>query len=112
VAEFRAVTKAAANGCKATIQADGWMGVNHHHLIAFMITVDEKVCCYFKLVQPQYLYIMPDSHSKNLYDASAEHKTAEQLMVLLEEAITTVQYDWGAIVVAIITDALGECCKV
>jgi hypothetical protein len=30
-------------------------------------------------------------------------------MVLLEEVIATVQDDWGAIMVAIVTDALGEC---
>ena len=46
VAEFRAAAKAAANGREATIQADGWTGVNHHHLIAFMITVDGKVYYY------------------------------------------------------------------
>jgi hypothetical protein len=43
VAEFRAEAKAAANGHEATIKADGWTGVNHHHLIAFMIMVDGKV---------------------------------------------------------------------
>jgi hypothetical protein len=44
-----------------------------------------------------------------VHDASAERKTAEQLMVLLEEVITTVQDKWGAIVIAIVTNALGEC---
>jgi hypothetical protein len=44
-----------------------------------------------------------------VHDASAERKTAEQLMALLEEVITTVQDEWGAIVVAIVTDASGEC---
>ena len=44
-----------------------------------------------------------------MHDASAERKTAEQLMVLLEEVIATVQDKWGAIVVAIVTDASGEC---
>jgi hypothetical protein len=43
VAEFRAEAKAAVNGHEATIQADGWTGVNHHHLIVFMIMVDGKV---------------------------------------------------------------------
>ena len=47
VAEFRAEAKAAAHGHEATLQADGWTGVNHHHLIAFMITVDGKVRQYF-----------------------------------------------------------------
>jgi hypothetical protein len=46
VAEFQAAAKVEANGREATIQADGWTGVNHHHLIAFMITVDGKVCYY------------------------------------------------------------------
>ena len=46
-----------------------------------------------------------------MHDASAERKTAEQLMVLLEEVIMTVQDEWGAIVVAIVTDASGECRK-
>src|ERR1700728_3024066 len=32
-------------------------------------------------------------------------------MALLEEVIATVQDDWGAIVVAIVTDASGECRK-
>jgi hypothetical protein len=48
VAKFRAAAKAAANGHEATIQADGWTGVNHHHLIAFMITIDRKV--YYHLI--------------------------------------------------------------
>jgi hypothetical protein len=41
---YQAEAKAAAKGREATIQADGWTGINHHHLIAFMITVDGKVC--------------------------------------------------------------------
>jgi hypothetical protein len=46
-----------------------------------------------------------------VHDASAERKTAEQLMVQLEDVIATVQDEWGAIVVAIVTDASGECRK-
>ena len=34
----------AAKGHKATLQADGWTGVNNHHLLASMITADGKVC--------------------------------------------------------------------
>jgi hypothetical protein len=51
-------------------------------------------------------------HTVKVHNASAEHKTAEQLMALLEEVIVTVQDDWGAIVVAIATDVSGKCCKV
>jgi hypothetical protein len=45
-----------------------------------------------------------------VHDASAEHKTAEQLIALLEGVITTVD-EWGAIIVAIITNASGKCQK-
>lgn len=41
--DFRNEAKAFAAGKNATIQADGWTGENHHHLIAFMISVDGKV---------------------------------------------------------------------
>ncbi|KZP02551.1 hypothetical protein FIBSPDRAFT_770553 [Athelia psychrophila] len=93
VAEFHAEAKAAARGCDATIQSDGWTGVNHHHLIAFMITVDGKI------------------RTVKVHDASAERKTAEQLLKLLDEVIITVESEWGAVVVAIVTDASGECRK-
>jgi hypothetical protein len=37
-----------------------------------------------------------------------ERKTAENLVKLLEEVIATVETDWGAFVVAVVTDASGE----
>jgi hypothetical protein len=43
VAEYQAEAKVEARGCEGTIQADGCTGTNYHHLIAFMVTVDEKV---------------------------------------------------------------------
>ena len=43
--------------------------------------------------------------------ASAKRKTAEELLILLEEVIKIVQDEWGTIVVAIVTDASGECRK-
>ena len=43
-----------------------------------------------------------------MHDASAERKTAENLVKLLEEVMTSVQTEWGAIVIAIVTDASGE----
>jgi len=46
-----------------------------------------------------------------VHDASAKQKTAEELLVLLEELIKIIQDEWHAIVVAIVTDASGECCK-
>jgi hypothetical protein len=46
-----------------------------------------------------------------VHDASSERKTAERLLPLLEEVIQIVREDWGAIVVAVVTDASGECRK-
>ena len=46
-----------------------------------------------------------------VHDASGKRKTAEQLMPLLEDVISTVQDEWGAVVIAIVTDASGECQK-
>jgi hypothetical protein len=44
-------------------------------------------------------------------DTSKECKTAKKLLVHLEAAKTEVEEKWGAIVVAIVTDASGECRK-
>ena len=43
VTELRDAAKAEAKGKNVTVQADGWTGENHHHLIAFMITAEKKV---------------------------------------------------------------------
>lgn len=110
VAEFHAEAKAAARGCDATIQSDGWTGVNHHHLIAFMITVDGKVCAYFNIISTLLTHTR-QIRTVKVHDASAERKTAEQLLKLLDEVIITVESEWGAVVVAIVTDASGECRK-
>jgi hypothetical protein len=42
-ADLREKAKAAVRGKQVTMQADGWTGINHHHLIAFMVTCDKKV---------------------------------------------------------------------
>jgi hypothetical protein len=43
ITELRTAARATAKGHEATLQADGWTGVNNHHLLAFMITADGKV---------------------------------------------------------------------
>ena len=50
-------------------------------------------------------------HTVKVHDASGERKTADQLILLLEDVISTVQDEWGAVVNAIVTDASGECRK-
>jgi len=42
-------------------------------------------------------------------DTSQERKTAEKLIIRLEAAMKEVEEKWGATVVAIVTDASGEC---
>ena len=46
-----------------------------------------------------------------MHDASCERKTAENLVIHLENVINTVRLDYGAYVVGVITDASGECRK-
>jgi hypothetical protein len=44
VAELRNEVIKSVKGMEVTVQGNGWMGQNHHHLIAFMITADKKAC--------------------------------------------------------------------
>ncbi|KAE9388778.1 hypothetical protein BT96DRAFT_773704, partial [Gymnopus androsaceus JB14] len=81
---------AQANSANVTAQCDGWSGINHHHLIAFMMTVNQKV------------------RSVCVYDASKERKTAENLFKLMLEVITELQDKWKVNVAAFTTDASGE----
>ena len=40
---YRELAKIAATNQNVTLQADGWTGVNFHHLLAFMISFDKQV---------------------------------------------------------------------
>jgi hypothetical protein len=51
------VAKAAAKGQNTTLQADGWMGVNFHHLLAFMITFNKQVRSKSQTIYMSYLTI-------------------------------------------------------
>jgi hypothetical protein len=93
VEELRTSAKAAVKGHEATLQVDRWTGVNNHHLLAFMITLDGKV------------------YTVKVEDTSEERKTAEKLIIHLEAAMKEVEEKWGVTVVAIVTDASGECRK-
>ncbi|EIW81490.1 hypothetical protein CONPUDRAFT_21500, partial [Coniophora puteana RWD-64-598 SS2] len=90
VAEGRASIRAAAQGHEATLQADGWTGLNSHHLIAFMITVNNQV------------------HTVQVDDVSAERKTADNLLDRLQAVIDKVNTEWKAPIIAVVTDASGE----
>jgi hypothetical protein len=77
-------------GAIGTGQADGWSGVNSHHLIAFMFAARGKV------------------YTVRVHDASLEGKTAENLLKLMLEVIDTLKKDWGVELIAFTMDASGE----
>jgi hypothetical protein len=43
-----------------------------------------------------------------VHNATGDRKTAEALLKKLENVLTTLQNDWGAILVGLVTDASGE----
>jgi hypothetical protein len=43
----RTLARSVAKGSFVTLQADGWTGLNTHHLVAFMMTTGSKVCLEF-----------------------------------------------------------------
>lgn len=43
-----------------------------------------------------------------VHNATGDRKTAEALLKELEDVLATLQNDWGAIVVGLVTDASGE----
>jgi hypothetical protein len=77
-------------GAVGTVQADGWTGLNSHHLIAFMFAVEGKF------------------YTVRVRDASLERKTADNLLKLMLEVIETLKRDWGVVPIAFTTDASGE----
>ena len=69
------------------------MGVNNHHLLTSMVAVNGKV------------------HPIQVDDVLGDHKSAENLVQHLERAIEELMMKWEITLVAIVTDASGECCK-
>jgi len=42
VDQYRQLAKSTSKGCQATLQTDGWTGINFHHLVAFMVTTVKR----------------------------------------------------------------------
>ncbi|KAH7919498.1 hypothetical protein BV22DRAFT_1090514, partial [Leucogyrophana mollusca] len=91
VEKFRAAAKESCRGEEATLQTDGWTGINFHHLLAFMMTTARR-----------------EVHTIRVQDVSSERNTAENLVTLLKNVMEDVQKNWGVNVVAITSDASGE----
>ncbi|PPQ82992.1 hypothetical protein CVT25_005295 [Psilocybe cyanescens] len=90
VAEFREEVKKQVKGKNATIQEDGWTGINNRHLVAFMITANRKI------------------HTVDVQDTTRERKTAENLLKELERVYTKLKDEWEVVVTGVVTDASGE----
>ena len=75
------------------ILTDGWTGVNSHHLLTPMVAVNGKV------------------HPIQVDNISGDRKTAENLVQHLEWAMEELTTKWEIALVAIVTDASGECRK-
>ena len=71
------------NGKEAVMQADGWTGLNHSHLIAIMISCDQAVYPFYHLT---WTYIISQLYTLEVHDASRERKTAENLLRLFYAA--------------------------
>ncbi|KAJ7145947.1 hypothetical protein C8R44DRAFT_599192, partial [Mycena epipterygia] len=86
----RADVQSNLTGRNVTIQGDVWTGINHHHLNAFMATVERTL------------------HTVKVFEDSAERKTAENYLAQLLAIFKTLTDEWKVIVVAVTTDASGE----
>ncbi|KAJ6630279.1 ribonuclease H-like domain-containing protein [Mycena sp. CBHHK59/15] len=88
--KVRAEVQSNLTGKNATIQGDGWTGINHHHLNAFMATVEHAL------------------HTVRVFQDSAERKTAKNHLTQLLAVFRTLTDEWKVVVVAVTTDASGE----
>jgi hypothetical protein len=112
VEEFRAEVRQKVAKQEATIQSDGWTGLNNHHLVAFMITADKKVCgaqLYF--LSPALIYLIWQVHTVEVHNTTKERKTAENYLKEIDEVYNKLKDEWGVVVVGLVTDASGEARK-
>ncbi|KAJ3755217.1 hypothetical protein EV360DRAFT_20101, partial [Lentinula raphanica] len=75
---------------EVTMQADGWTGLNHSHLVAFMVSADRKI------------------HTVDVYDTSKDRKTADEFLKLIQRCYKKITEEWRAIPIAFVSDASGE----
>ncbi|KAF8883954.1 hypothetical protein BD779DRAFT_1414713, partial [Infundibulicybe gibba] len=94
VERYRNMGRERSKNTLATIQCDGWSGINFHHFIAFIITTSLR-----------------EVHTVYVHDASTERKTAENLGEVIVKVKQKVESEWKASVIAITSDASGESSK-
>ncbi|KAF4622376.1 hypothetical protein D9613_009287 [Agrocybe pediades] len=87
---IRIETRSRAAGKLLTVQCDGWTGENSIHFVAFMASAAKQL------------------YTVRVNDTTIERKTAENLLVQMEDVILHLESDWRAKVIAFTTDASGE----
>ncbi|KAI0827853.1 hypothetical protein BC628DRAFT_1317586 [Trametes gibbosa] len=90
IKHFRAQAIQQTAGGDATMQADGWTGLNNHHLLAFMIRANCAV------------------HTACVLNTSQERKTANKFLEHIEEVIKHIKTTWQVEHAAFTSDASGE----
>ncbi|KAI9063901.1 hypothetical protein FKP32DRAFT_1564653 [Trametes sanguinea] len=87
---FRTQAVKRTAGANATLQADGWTGINNHHLVAFMLTGKREV------------------HAVRVIDTSSERKTADKFLKHIEDVLNETSKEWKVKIIAFTSDASGE----
>jgi hypothetical protein len=75
VEEFQMEVKMKVAKKEATMQSDGWTGVNNHHLVAFMITADKMVCGVLMIFFPDLVNLL---NMVGPYSRSPQHNKGPQ----------------------------------
>jgi hypothetical protein len=61
--DIHAIAKVQAKNMPVTVQADGWTGLNNHHLVAFMMTGKDKVRSLRTRTHSSLTHVSPSSSS-------------------------------------------------
>ncbi|TFK17852.1 hypothetical protein FA15DRAFT_604314 [Coprinopsis marcescibilis] len=85
--------KTALTNQMVTLQADGWTGINHRHIVAFMVGSKGKI------------------YTVDIVDVTTERKTADHFLADLEAAYHKAQNEMKVSVICVVTDASGEAAK-
>ncbi|KAI0746407.1 hypothetical protein C8Q80DRAFT_1105465 [Daedaleopsis nitida] len=90
VKSFRAKAISHTMGQIATVQGDGWTGINSHHLLAFVITAQCQ------------------AYTVSVLDVSKECKTANHFLKHIEDTFNTIKSKWHISVIAFTSNASGR----
>jgi hypothetical protein len=75
VKKFRDAAISRSKGLEATIQCDGWSGINFHHYLAFMVTTASR-----EVSQSPFIVWMMASHSISLFNTGSQCPSARYII--------------------------------